>query len=249
MSDSDWCCSDSDQNGLWYNDRYSEQKWLSDWSSLVLRYKSQPYVIGVDLRNELRSSTIGGKVTVPAWGTGATNDWARAATAGANTVLNVNPSLLIFVEGLNYALDLTKVATSPLTLSVPGRLIYSAHDYSWDHVTNSYSIFSSELDEAWGFIMKSNESYTAPIWLGEFGTCHSSSDCVDDTTGQGRWFQMIRQYITENTLNWGYWAIDGTQSSGTGRTYDAEESYGVLNMQWSGPASQDLLSALQEIML
>ncbi len=53
-SDADWCCSDMDQNGLWWNSRYSELDWISDWRAMVHRYREQPAVVGVDLRNEPR---------------------------------------------------------------------------------------------------------------------------------------------------------------------------------------------------
>lgn len=44
-----------------------------------------------------------------------------------------------------------------------------------------------------------------------------------------------------------YWAIDGTQASGTGRTFGDEEVYGILNMKWDDAASTLLLQALQKI--
>ena len=55
MSRADWCCNETDGNGLWYNAEYPEDKWLADWRAIVRRYQNQPWVIGADLRNELRS--------------------------------------------------------------------------------------------------------------------------------------------------------------------------------------------------
>ena len=31
MSNADWCCSETDGNGLWYNREYPEANWLADW--------------------------------------------------------------------------------------------------------------------------------------------------------------------------------------------------------------------------
>jgi endoglucanase len=92
VSRADWCCKDDDGNGLWYNDDYPEEKWLADWRTIVLRYKGQPWVVGADLRNELRSGA--------AWGGNDPKlDWHAAAERGGNTVLNANPNLLVMVEG------------------------------------------------------------------------------------------------------------------------------------------------------
>lgn len=66
------------------------------------RYKNNPRVIGMDLRNELRKAH--GVDTE--WGNGnPRNDWSRAAKICAERVLKVAPHWLIFVSGLNYQLD------------------------------------------------------------------------------------------------------------------------------------------------
>ena len=43
VSRADWCCSETDGNGLWYNADYPETTWLADWQTIVRRYKSQPW--------------------------------------------------------------------------------------------------------------------------------------------------------------------------------------------------------------
>ena len=48
-------------------------------------------------------------------------------------VLDINPNWLIFVEGLSYATDLTAVRSCPIVLSIPNRLVYSAHNYAWSY--------------------------------------------------------------------------------------------------------------------
>lgn len=258
MSDSDWCCNENDGNGLWYNARYPESNWLQDWKNIVSRYMKNPYVVGADLRNELRKScgpflSFNGEIMRecrnPTWGSGSIEvDWHRAATNAGNTILSVNPNLLIIVEGLNYALDLTGAYSKPISFNIPNRLVYEAHDYSWDHpYLNNFVELSTELGDKWGFLLKQNQPYTAPVWVGEFGTCHSSADCVTGTSKQGRWFTFLGQYLANADIDWSYWAIDGTQASGTGRTFGDEEVYGILNMKWDDAASTLLLQALQKI--
>ena len=48
-------------------------------------------------------------------------------------VLAINPNWLIFVEGLSYATNLTAVRSCPIVLSIPNRLVYSAHNYAWSY--------------------------------------------------------------------------------------------------------------------
>jgi endoglucanase len=71
----------------------------------------------------------------------------------------------------------------------------------------------------------------------------SSSSSGDN----GYWFGYLSTYIQQNSLDWSYWAINGTQSTGNSRTYGAVETYGVLNPTWNGSALLPLTSALQQL--
>jgi endoglucanase len=108
-SDAEWCCSSTDGNTLWYNSDYPQSAWLSDWESMTGRFASIPQVIGVDLRNEPRGTATWG-------GSDPSTDWQAAAELGGDAVQSADPNLLIFVEGVNYALDLSGVASLPVTL-------------------------------------------------------------------------------------------------------------------------------------
>jgi endoglucanase len=63
-SDAQWCCSEEDGNGLWYTNKYPVERWRKMWVELVRRYRTNPLVVGADLRNELRKAN--GKW--PSWG-------------------------------------------------------------------------------------------------------------------------------------------------------------------------------------
>lgn len=124
------------------------------------------------MRNELRR---GYKNIQPTWGSGnLKTDWKIAAFKASSMVLEIAPNWLIIVEGLSYATWLGDIEKSPLTLSVPNKLVYSSHDYSWSqNGVNTYDDFKTEMDRKWGFILlETNKegSLPAPIWMGEFGT-------------------------------------------------------------------------------
>jgi endoglucanase len=236
-SNADWCCSNTDGNGFWYNAQYPESSWIADWKGMS-RYAGKAAVIGADLRNEPRG---------PVWGGGdPLRDWRAAAQRGGNAVLESNPNLLIFVEGINYALDVTGARSAPVRLNVPDRLVYSSHDYPWDHNgVSSYDALKSALDKNWGYLIDSG----IPMWVGEFGTCHTSSSCWTSGTSadQGFWFVNFTRYMQERDVDFAYWALNGTQATGTGRTLGAEETYGILKKDWTSVVSRALLSALQAI--
>ena len=239
-SNADWCCTEKDGNGLWFTDAYPESAWLADWRTIVSRYAKQPAVVAADLRNELRGMPDGRR---PTWGgSDPALDWRAGARRGADAVLGENPSLLVVVEGISYANDLTGVYANPLELSIPNRLVYSAHDYAWDHDgITAYTDLKTQLGDKWGFILEQGKPYTAPVWVGEFGTNH------DAASVSGFWFQGITRYLTDADIDWSYWALNGTQASGTGRTLGAIESFGFLDTTWKTPATKELASALAAI--
>jgi endoglucanase len=234
VSRADWCCKDDDGNGLWYNDDYPEEKWLADWRTIVLRYKGQPWVVGADLRNELRSGA--------AWGGNDPKlDWHAAAERGGNTVLNANPNLLVMVEGPQYSTDFTAFAGMPLTLKVPNRLIYSPHAYaSASHAFASYDELKQAYDTRAGFLLHNKPE--VPLWVGEFGTCQTL-DCAANS----QWFVWFVQYLKENNLSWGYWPLNGTQSSGYSRTYDSLETYGLLTTDYQHIAAPKIVALFRTI--
>jgi len=55
VSSAGWCCSIDDGEGLWYTDEYPEEVFFEHWSMLSKRYRDNPWVIGADLRNEIRA--------------------------------------------------------------------------------------------------------------------------------------------------------------------------------------------------
>jgi hypothetical protein len=102
-STAEWCCSDTDNNELWYvpnSTTYTPTTWVNDWKQVASTFSGVPQVIGVDLRNEPRGAAT--------WGGNASDNWEAAAQTGGNAVLSVDPHLLIFVEGTNYATDLAR---------------------------------------------------------------------------------------------------------------------------------------------
>jgi len=234
VSRADWCCSDTDGNGLWHSPEYPEGKWLADWRTIVRRYKKQRWVVGVDLRNELRSGARWG-------GDDPQLDWHAASERGGNAVLGVNSHLLVIVEGPEYSTNFTAFGKLPVTLKIPNRVVYSPHAYaSASHAFQNYDELKQAYDARAGYLLRVEPG--VPLWVGEFGTCQSL-DCGD----QGPWFRWLVQYLRENELGWSYWPLNGTQSSGESRKYDAVETYGLLTPDYQHIAAPELVELLQTI--
>ena len=60
-----------------------------------------------------------------------------------------------------------RVREVPIRLKIPGRLVYSAHNYAKDVRAKNYLEFLTQIDLEWGYILQPNTSYTAPVWLGK----------------------------------------------------------------------------------
>ncbi len=258
-TDAEFCCAPGVFNGLWWGGQlwddavgagvahWAERQHFfeSDWSKMADLFDHVPDVIGADLRNEPSgaygySATWDGAQIGPDCKTSADEDldtptnWEEAAQDTSTVVLAANPNLLIFVEGIDSATNLTPVWAGdfgqglPLQLCLNGapvhKLVYSAHDYQWDVNSSSYPVLSAFLDARWGKILTPGQPYTAPIWVGEFGGCDNRPFCTvaDQTTCPpgvnsactGNFFEYFTQYLDQTDVDWGYWALNGTRSNG-----------------------------------
>ena len=226
--------SGPESGGLWYTEDYAESTWLTNWRMLAIRYKYNEAVIGVDLRNEPYGAC---------WGCGDPNkDWRLAAEKAGNAILTVNPNLLIIVEGVAeyegqhtwWGGNLMGARNHPVRLNVPGRLVYSVHEYPesiypqpWFRSSNYPDNLPAVWDQHWGYLVKEN---IAPVLIGEFGTRY-------ETARDQQWLLAIQSYIRRNRLSWTFWALN-PNSPDTG---------GLLLDDWLriNQAKQDILRRIQ----
>ena len=235
VSRADWCCSETDGNGLWYNAEYSEKNWLSDWGKIAHRYRNQPWVVGADLRNELRNGAAWG-------GSDPKRDWHAAAERGGKAVLAANPQLLIMVEGPEYSTNFAGFDKLPVNLPVEHRLVYSPHAYNIEgHSFADYDDLKKTYEARAGFLLHAEPA--VPLWIGEFGTCQDLN-----CGANSGWFRLFMRYLQENELlSWSYWPLNGTQSSGQSRKYDAVETYGLLTPDYKHIAAPKIVELLRSV--
>lgn len=161
MLDTDWCCSDNDCNGFWFNAHHPEEHWVDAWrkvAKMSLPYKA---VLGAGLKNEIRAMISGkswgsgafcsagffdrGHVenitnfTAATWSSGPSSlQWRAAAERAGYAILEENPNLLISIGGLDYSSDLRELKELP---NLPKeRIVYEAHSYPWQKVTKVVNV-------------------------------------------------------------------------------------------------------------
>jgi endoglucanase len=179
-------------------------------------------------------------------------DWRYAAQTLGNGLLAVNPHLLIIVEGVQMYLDpvrgvmtgglwgsnLIGVQYDPIVLSHPGQLVYSVHEYGphmwqgdWFNPKTTYSSLAARWTNLWGYLLNARKILQAPIFVGEFGTCHEYYACIASNQGwkQGFWFQSFVKFLAGHPqVGWAYWALNPT---GPFQTQD-DDFYSLVTRDW-----------------
>ena len=178
------------RNGLWFDrgpgssgedggdgtgnpGRVSAAQFQSHWVMLAARYANNPTVIGFDLHNEPTAGPRGNGIN---WGEGGPTDLHAMCTNVGSAVQAVNPDALIICEGYqDYAGgypdgDLRGVATKPVVLPVPNKVVYSVHEFpteisAFSPVSGSAAI--ERMNRAWGYLITED---IAPVFIGEMGS-------------------------------------------------------------------------------
>ena len=84
---------------LWYDDNYSTEDWEEALTWFADYYKDDDTILAIDLKNEPHGKKDEG--TFAKWDNSTdSNNWKYAAEHCAAAVLDVNPNLLIMVEGI-----------------------------------------------------------------------------------------------------------------------------------------------------
>jgi len=227
---------------VWYTENFSHEQWIEDWRFLANRYKDFSAVAGMDLNNEPHGNAAGGGLYAQ-WGSGdPSNDWMLAAEECGNAILEVNPNVLIVVEGVteyvrpsdgfgtNYwdGGNLQGVRDHKVKLSDETKLVYSPHEYGphlfasnnleggvtqpWFEEENFAPNLPALWEEYYNFL---NSSDTAPLLLGEFGI---KAQLVKSE----QWFSTMVDYIEEQGLHFTYWCVNP----------DSGDTGGILEGDW-----------------
>eukprot|EP00933_Yihiella_yeosuensis_P004573 TRINITY_DN10893_c3_g1_i1.p1 TRINITY_DN10893_c3_g1~~TRINITY_DN10893_c3_g1_i1.p1 ORF type:complete len:664 (+),score=54.61 TRINITY_DN10893_c3_g1_i1:62-2053(+) len=147
VSRAGYCCHWSQDEGFWYVPGYPEEIWIDSLVNMTRRYRSNPLVVAIDLRNEVHD-LHGADSRHMTWGDGnPKTDWALAATKAGNRVLQENKDLLIVVMALCFGMELRPLRAHPVTLQYPNRVVYQTHNYIeyqfWNLIQRDFITFNS----------------------------------------------------------------------------------------------------------
>ena len=217
-------------DATWHNEylgpicrvRQTEEQWIEHWETVMARFIDNPLVIGADLRNEVHGF----------YGTVSWSRWATACERAGERLLRLQPDWLMFVEGISSANDVSGARERPVVYPVPGRVVYSAHVYSWSgwgslspFKTRKYPGFVEEMRKNWAFLLDKD---IAPVWVGEFGVGVSADK------GDRHYWDNLMQYLAEVDADFGYWALNPR------KPHDNEyESYSILGDDWKSEIRDD----------
>lgn len=216
---------------LWWTHEYTEDQWIQGWKKLVTRYKSDPHVFACDLKNEPH-----GKATWDAQK--RDTNWALASQKIAAAIHAINPKVLIFVEGIEnvahpkygsfWGGNLSDVASRPLTLTIPNKLVYSPHVYGPSVFMQSYFTdtgFPANMPIIWkeqfGFI---KEQRLGTIVVGEWGG-KMEPGSLDE-----KWQNAFGDWLYTNNIDSFYWCLN----------CNSGDTHGLVADDWKTPVQRKL---------
>jgi endoglucanase len=228
-------------NELWYSSGYSEEDWIADLVFVAKRYEGLDSFVGIDIKNEPHGPAT--------WGTGnPATDWKLAAEKAAREVLDANPDILIFVQGIQdnptcssqtshwWGGNLEPAGCYPLDIPA-GKLVLSPHVYGPDVYVQPYfgaPNFPANMPAIWDMHFGYLRDLGYAVVIGEFGGRYGHGGDARDKT----WHDAIVDYMKEKGMtDFFYWSWN-PNSMDTG---------GILKDDWR-TVWQDKVDLLSQLM-
>jgi len=247
----------ADYSKIWNGQAYTEDFWVRDLKFVAQRYAHLPRFIGIDVYNEPNS--------IVRWSTGDANTtdpkyfWKAAVEKAAAGILQSNPKLLIFVQGINGNWDGIENSNMPMNwgedfqpqayqpLNVPaGKLVLSPHTYGPDvFVKSSFSAsnFPANLAADWETLFGQFSSQV-PVVVGEWGGRYGQGGVGQaDVTWQNAFVDYLLSKGIRSSFYWCY-----TPNSGdTGGILDdnlnvRQDKLALLQRHWGSVSSGSTLA-------
>lgn len=198
-------------------------------------------MVSIGLRNEFRKPDNAGSSLPYDWPT-----WYEQMTDAADIVNAANPDILIFLSGLNFdttlqpipsAVDLGNGQKFLLTdFKYADKLVLELHNYQ-NSATDCGSIESGLWNNGFRATWPTNTNYM-PVLLTEFGFSNAGSDY------NSVYATCLRKLMPQWKTGWMVWALGGSYYIRSG-TQDYEETWGLLNHDWTAWRNEGAITALK----
>jgi len=245
---------------LWYTDKISETQFIEALEFLADRYKDDDTVIAFDLKNEPHGKPNENKAI---WNDSTDpNNWKSVAEKAGNAVLDINPNVLILIEGIEiYPKDMVNnkdfsstnsddyffnwwggnlrgVRDYPIDFGTPERnaqIVYSPHDYG-------PAVFA----QPWFDGEYTYESLQEDCW-NENWFFIQQDNIAPILIGEWggfmtepnlTWMTYLRTFIKENRIHHTFWCFNANSGDTGGlvkddfRTWDEEKYAFVKEVLW-----------------
>ena len=214
-----WFVDNPQDFGLIYNNQaYTKDDWVRDLKFVAQRYANLSHFFAIDIYNEPNG--------VVRWSTGDANAadpknfWKAAAESAGAAVLQANPRLLIFVQGINGNFDGIENSDIPMNwgedfqpeayqpLNIPdAKLVLSPHTYGpdvYEKSSFSASNFPANLAADWQTLF--GQFYPAhPVVIGEWGGKYGTGTSGQkDVTWQNALVDYLLSKGIHSTFYWTY---------------------------------------------
>jgi aryl-phospho-beta-D-glucosidase BglC (GH1 family) len=254
-----WFVADPNDFGLVYDGTaYTRAEWIRDLSFVARRYAGNAHFMGIDLYNEPN-----GKVRWSAGDPNATDPayyWKPAAEEAAAAVLQANPRILVFVEGINGNHDGIEDPTIPMNwgedlwphayqpLDIPAsKLVLAPHTYGPDvfmKATFDDAGFPHNLAPDWDTLFGRFYPEHAVV-IGEWGGRYGNGPTgAQDFLWQNAFVDYLVERDMRDTFYWSY----TPNSHDTGGILDdslqvRQDKMALLRKLWGVPQSSSLDTA------
>lgn len=245
---------------LWYTDKVSTEDYLDALAFLADRYKSDDTVIAFDLKNEPHGKPNEAKAI---WNdSDDPNNWKAVAEKAGNTVLDINPNVLIMIEGIEiYPKDIA--ANGDFSSTDSGDYYFNWWGGNLRGVKDYPIDFGSDAKNAQ--IVYSPHDYGPAVFMqpwfeGGFTYESLQKDCWNDnwlfiekeniaplligewggfmTEPNLSWMTCMRSLIAEYHLNHTFWCFNANSGDTGGlvkddfKTWDEEKYAFVKEVLW-----------------
>ncbi|KAI4387679.1 hypothetical protein MLD38_000092 [Melastoma candidum] len=230
------CCI-YDDGDYFFGDRYLDPVlWMKGLRFMATLSTGFDNVVGMSLRNELR----GPRQNVDLW--------YKYMQQGAETVHAANPNVLVVMSGLDYDTSLSFLQNRQVNVTFTEKIVFELHWYATSSSNSLSEWVNGNLNDMCARVSSKVEQTSIflrcqgfPLFLSEVGVDQTGRDEND-----ARFFSCLLRTAAMLDLDFALWGLHGSYYLRDGIVH-REESYGILDRNWTGVRNLTFLQRLSAI--